>query len=113
METVGWKDRLRNLVCAVFRHSNLEDSCWGYVSCARCGAQLGDTLAGCYSNSRQVGISCDCTACRENLKRLTFIDTFLAKKPEWIGEPPGYSKRKKEEARIAMDELIADWMKKK
>lgn len=38
--------RLRAVFCAVFRHSRIA-TCWfGYQYCGRCGAQVGDSLAG-------------------------------------------------------------------
>lgn len=101
------KEKLQRILCAVFRHSNLENDFWGQVTCGRCGDILGDTLAGCYRNPKQVGIGCDCDKCRENYQRLTFIDTFLAEKPQWLGQPEGWSKRKSDEARKALREFAA------
>jgi hypothetical protein len=87
-------EKLKKVFCALFRHSNIETVCFGYHSCARCGEQLGDSLAGAYQNKNVVGVRCDCDECRKNYAAMGFMDTFLSKKPEWLAQPPGWSKRK-------------------
>lgn len=77
--------KLRALVCALLRHSNIESCCMGYISCARCGQQVGDTLAGCYRNPLQVGTDCACEACEANVPKLKFADVFLTPMPAWLG----------------------------
>lgn len=67
-------------ICALIGHSNIVTTCFGYVGCGRCKAQIGDTLAGCYSNEKAVIVGHDCKVCRKNFKRLTWQDLLEAPK---------------------------------
>lgn len=69
------------IVCALIGHSNILTGCFGYISCARCEAQVGDTLAGSYWNADAVVVGHDCADCRKNAKRLTWRDTLYAPDP--------------------------------
>lgn len=69
------------MACALIGHSDIVTSCFGYVSCSRCGAHLGDTLAGAYSNDNAVVVGHNCPTCRKNYERLTWRDTFMAPDP--------------------------------
>lgn len=71
----------KKIVCAIIGHSNIEDLCFGYHSCGRCGEQLGDSLGGCYSNPRAVIIGHNCKICRKNYKQLTWKDKLFVKNP--------------------------------
>lgn len=90
------------IFCAAFRHSNVETHCFGYHYCARCSAQVGDSLAGAYSNNLVVGMECACNKCRDNWKHTTFVDRFMVATPEWINDPD-YAVRK----RLERDRAIA------
>lgn len=68
----------RSMVCALVGHSRIVTLCFGYVSCGRCDAQIGDTLGGSYSLVRDVIVGHDCPTCRRNAKKLTWRDTLLA-----------------------------------
>lgn len=77
-------EKLRGVMCVLFGHSNVVDLCFGYVTCARCNAYLGDTLAGAYSLEEMVvaphiEYDFDCV-CRKNFERLTWKDCFLLPK---------------------------------
>lgn len=76
-------DEIRNsTVCAIVSHSRIQTLCFGYYSCARCGAQVGDALGSVYpeaANVVVVGHNCD--TCRENYKKLTWKDTLFAPDP--------------------------------
>jgi hypothetical protein len=74
------KETKKNIVCSLIGHSDIVDFCMGYVSCGRCGAHLGDTLAGIYPrNAKQVIIDHDCDTCRENWENMTWKDKFMVK----------------------------------
>ncbi len=96
------REKLRRIMCALFRHSNIEDVCFGYHYCARCGDEVGDSLAGIYGNSEVVGIGCDCELCRYRYSHMGLVDTFLTKKPEWIGETEGWTLRERAKAEAAL-----------
>jgi hypothetical protein len=70
----------RKIYCARHGHSNVIGNCFGYISCGRCGDQIGDTLAGCYSNDKAVLVGHFCKTCTENAKKLTKHDLALLPK---------------------------------
>ena len=74
-------EQKKEVVCALVGHSNIEEYCFGYVSCSRCGTQIGDTLAGSYENKKQVVVGHNCETCRANYKKLNWRDTYLAPDP--------------------------------
>lgn len=67
----------RAVVCACIGHSKIVSLFFGYVSCARCEAQIGDTLAGVYDTSDKVVMGHDCDICRANALMLDWTDTFM------------------------------------
>lgn len=68
------------IACAVHGHPRVKTACFGYISCARCDAQVGDTLGGSYDTSEDVIVGHDCAACRKNARQLTRKElTFLPK----------------------------------
>lgn len=57
---------VRNLSCVVFGHPRIINICFGEVTCARCGAILGDTIGGVYRTAgKVVADHANCDACRE------------------------------------------------
>lgn len=80
------RDKLAAIFCAVFRHSHLVTNCMGYKNCARCGAQLGDSIGsiglptgpGLYFQIDQV---CNCDSCRQSFDTLTWVDKFMCPRP--------------------------------
>lgn len=73
--------KIKAIFCVLFGHSDIITMCFGYVSCARCEDQIGDTLAGVYPTNKCVVVGHNCPTCRENYKRLTWRDKFLAPDP--------------------------------
>ncbi len=73
-------DKFRKIFCVLFRHSNIETNCMGYILCGRCGEQMGDVIAGAYKNPRNVGEFCGCEECKINYAQLTWLDFFLVPK---------------------------------
>lgn len=73
--------RIKKIFCVLFGHSRIVEFCFGYVTCARCDEQLGDTLAGAYDLSNSVIVGHDCDICRKNYKTLTWRDKFLTPNP--------------------------------
>jgi len=79
-------DNQKAVVCALIGHSRIQEYCFGYFTCARCGAHLGDSLGGCYPAAEAVGlVGHACDTCRENAKSLTWRDTFMTPDPEING----------------------------
>jgi hypothetical protein len=75
------KEKFLLIVCIFIGHSNIVSNCWGYVSCGRCGTQVGDTLAGSYCNSKAVIIGHSCDICKANYKKLTWKDKIFCPDP--------------------------------
>lgn len=74
-------NKIKKIFCVLFGHSRIQESCIGYISCARCGEQLGDVLGGCYDTSKSVIIGHNCDTCKSNYKKLTWKDKFLTPNP--------------------------------
>lgn len=76
------EDQRKSMVCALVGHSRIQTVCFGYYNCARCGEQVGDTLASIYPGAEKaviVGHKCD--RCVENYEACTWQDTYLAPDP--------------------------------
>lgn len=76
------KKKFAAIFCALFRHSHLTTNCMGYKYCARCDAQLGDSLAGVglpVPPYFQIGQLCQCEKCKESFDSLNWIDRFMVK----------------------------------
>lgn len=68
----------RFLLCMRIGHPQVVDVCFGYVTCARCNAQLGDNLGGAGVDlSSHVVVGHDCEACRKNARALRPSDRWL------------------------------------
>ncbi len=74
--------KIKRIFCAVFRHSMIQTTFFGYYYCGRCGEQQGDTLASCYPSAKHaVIIGHNCEQCRANYKRLSWVDKLLVPNP--------------------------------
>src|SRR3990167_7830953 len=74
-------DTAKAVICALTRHSQIQTHCFGYYSCGRCEAQVGDSLGGSYVPKRAVIVGHNCETCRENAAALTWEDTLMAPDP--------------------------------
>jgi len=68
------KEQRNSIVCSLIGHSGIVTTCFGYVSCARCGEQIGDTLGGCFSLKDCAIVGHNCSACLANYKRMDWRD---------------------------------------
>jgi hypothetical protein len=91
-------DQKKSVTCSLIGHSNILDSFFGYVSCARCGAQLGDTLGGSYRNDKAVFLGHECDECKSNYDKLTWKDKIFA--PERKEIFPSEYKEKEDETKL-------------
>lgn len=75
-------DERASVVCALVGHSRIQTHCFGYYYCGRCGAQVGDTLAGVYPEALEaVIVGHKCERCVDNAKTLTWRDRLYAPDP--------------------------------
>lgn len=69
-------------VCALVGHSLIRTGCFGYWYCARCAAQVGDSLACVNANGpEQVVVGHNCEMCRANYAKLDWRHTFMTPDP--------------------------------
>ncbi len=68
---------LRSMLCITFDHPPVIQACFGYITCARCGEQLGDNLTGIYNGSGQMLVGHDCDECDKARASLRPIDRLL------------------------------------
>ena len=82
------KDRRPAALCGLVGHTRMQEFCFGYFTCGRCGAQVGDTLCGVYDGAKTAVVrGHDCVVCRENAESLTWRDKMLMPKPEvWLSK---------------------------
>lgn len=73
--------REKSVICSLIGHSRIVNTCFGQVTCARCGDIVGDTLAGCYSTRYDVIVGHNCPECRANFAKLDWKDKFKAPDP--------------------------------
>ncbi len=73
--------KIKAIFCVLFRHSRIVKNCFGYKHCARCGAQVGDSLAGAWNGKDSVIVGHNCETCIANYKKMGFIDKFLTPNP--------------------------------
>lgn len=75
-------EQRNSIVCSLVGHSRIQTTCFSYYYCARCGEQLGDTLASTYPGAGSaVIVGHDCPVCRENAETLTWRDKLYAPNP--------------------------------
>lgn len=74
------EEQNRAIFCVVNGHTNIIETCFGYVNCARCNQQIGDSLAGIYSNELAVIVGHACNTCKANYQKLTAKDKKLVPK---------------------------------
>mgnify|MGYP001583613362 FL=1 len=81
------EDAKRATLCALVGHSRIMTYCFGYWSCARCAAQIGDSIAGVFDGKDKVLVGHKCETCVKNAASLTWRDTLLAPDPFPAEEP--------------------------
>ena len=83
LEVTPYKDdQQRNeLACSFIWHSNIIESCFWYIHCGRCKAQIWDSLWWYYNNPKCVIIWHKCETCIENYEKLTRQDKIFVQDP--------------------------------
>ena len=75
------EDTIKGIVCQLIGHSRIKHYFWGYYTCARCNAQIGDSLGGCYDGAKDVIVGHKCETCIENYKGCTWEDKYMVEDP--------------------------------
>lgn len=71
----------KSLVCEIVGHTRVVSMCFGYVHCARCEEQIGDTLAGAFDNASTVIVGHECDTCVKNYEKLKWHEKYLTPNP--------------------------------
>ncbi len=75
-------EQRKEVVCALVGHSKIQCFCFGYFTCSRCGAQVGDALGSTYDAAESVVIvGHNCPTCRANYEKLGWQDKYLCPDP--------------------------------
>ena len=76
-------DNQRNdIICSLIGHSRIQEQCFGYYNCGRCGQQLGDTLGGSYPFAAKTVVrGHNCDTCQANFKECTWRDKLFVRDP--------------------------------
>lgn len=69
------------ITCALIGHSRIVTYWFGYVSCARCGDQIGDTLGGMTNIDNSVIVGHACDVCRANYEKFGWQDKLFVANP--------------------------------
>jgi glycosyltransferase A (GT-A) superfamily protein (DUF2064 family) len=75
------RQKRNRIICALFGHSKIQTTFFGYFYCSRCGEQVGDALGGCYNASNVVIVGHDCPTCKANYKKLKWKDKIFCPNP--------------------------------
>ena len=76
------EDQKKEVTCSLIGHSKIQTTFFGYYYCARCGAQVGDSLGGVYPGAKDtVIVGHNCSTCRENYEKLTWKDKIFCPDP--------------------------------
>ena len=63
-------EQRKEIYCVMHGHSKIVSACFGYISCERCGSQIGDALGSVFDTTEHVIVGHNCAKCRENFKKL-------------------------------------------
>ena len=88
------KGQIQSMLCAVFGHPPVVHACFGELTCARCGAHVGDTMLGASTLKGRVLFDHDCPECREVWKKMTPEQKLLTPTKSPKPRPQGHSKRR-------------------
>ena len=73
------RQQRKEIACTLIGHSKIIEACFGYVHCARCDQQIGDTLGGVFDDSDCVVVDHKCDICIKNWPKMTWQDKYLVK----------------------------------
>ena len=70
-------EQMAAIYCVKHGHANYVTMCFGYVSCGRCGTQIGDKLGGVFDTRKKLVVGCKahpCKTCDPLIKKLNKND---------------------------------------
>lgn len=71
----------KSVVCALIGHSKIVTTCFGYIYCARCEDQIGDSLGGVSTTVNNVIVGHNCEKCQKNFAACDWRDKFMTPDP--------------------------------
>lgn len=76
------KEQRNAMVCALVGHSQIVTTCFGYVHCGRCEAQVADQLGGIWGSAKEsVIVGHACPTCKKNYRRMGWKDKLYVADP--------------------------------
>lgn len=73
------------IVCSLLGHSKIQRFCFGYYTCSRCGALVGDSLGSVYPQASEVVVvghmNGECSTCKTNYEKLGWQDKIFCPDP--------------------------------
>lgn len=81
-------EQRKSMTCELLGHSHITTGCLWYIYCARCGEQVGDSLAGYYYDPLEVRVGHDCPTCHANYEKLDWESKILTPNPFTKDEEP-------------------------
>ncbi|MCK5235945.1 MAG: hypothetical protein KAR06_03080 [Deltaproteobacteria bacterium] len=70
--------------CMLLGHSGIVGSCFGQITCGRCGEVIGDALTSTYDAGDKVLVGHKCETCVSNFKKMNWRDKLYT--PDPFGE---------------------------
>lgn len=71
----------KSITCSLIGHSKIQEHCFGYWYCGRCGTQVGDSLGGTYDPTDTVVIGHRCERCKTNYESCDWKDKLFVPDP--------------------------------
>lgn len=75
------EEQRKSITCSLLGHSHITTEFFGYISCARCGKQIGDMLGGYFYDPLEVRVGHNCPICQANYEKLGWEDKVLTPDP--------------------------------
>jgi len=70
-------NKIKKILCAIFEHPHVVTNCMGYKYCARCEAQVGESLGGVWTGKGYVIVGHNCKECKKAMKNLKWHEKLL------------------------------------
>ena len=70
------------IYCIKNEHAKYATNCMGYISCGRCGDQIGDSIGGIFDGAGLALVGHKCDTCTEAFNKLSDIDQLIFKRLE-------------------------------
>ena len=70
-------DKVKSILCVLWGHPPVVHTCFGELTCARCGNHVGDTLCGFATTKGKMVVGHNCGACQIVWKSMPWWQRLL------------------------------------